>query len=129
VVAEGHGVGSAGTAAGEFDVAELDDVAGFDVERFAFGLGSRSLCFDIENLSAPGVVAFFGAICAAAFGAGGAEGLVGEAGAFAIADLFAFVLLAEGDNLLAEGLLAGGRGGELKDEAAGENCQKGSAHA
>ena len=106
VMAEGHGIGSAGAAAFEFHVAELDDVAGFDVEGFAFGFGGAFLGFDVEDLRAPGVVAFFGTVSAAAFGTGGSQGLVGEASAFAVADLLAFVLLAESDDLIAQGLLA-----------------------
>src|SRR4030095_14761965 len=50
VVAEGHGIGSAGAAAFEFDVAKLNDVAGLDVEAFAFSLWSGAvLSFDGKN--------------------------------------------------------------------------------
>lgn len=77
-MAEGHAVGSVGAVfAGEFNVAELDDVAWFDVGAFALGLG---LSGDLRvDRFAPNVVALVGFFGAAAFGIGFFEGTIGEA--------------------------------------------------
>src|SRR5207249_3851472 len=115
-------ISSAGPAAFELHVAKLNDVAGLDVRRLALGLcRAFTLGFDVEDARAPGVVALVGEIAASRFGPGLSQGVDGEAGAFAVTDLFAFVLLTEGDDFLGECLLAGRGGGDLQDGKAADN--------
>src|SRR5437762_1607280 len=87
----------------EFDITELDDIAGLDVfERTSLVFQPLAGFFHQRRELAPGVVTFVGMVLAHASGPGGMESVGSEHGALTISNLPARMFLAIRDHLLAK---------------------------